>query len=172
MSEIQKENTDTPWIHEGLPIQSRAIPYWAIGYVYVITHIVEGKPVIYVGKKMLTTTRRKKIGIRAKKASGTRKKFETTITESNWSQYWGSSKRLLEQRKTGEGEWHREIIEWAYSKKNLSYLEMLYQIHLQVLQLPSYNDCIAGHYWRQDVDRDTHETAKNLKAILGQNKQQ
>lgn len=141
------------WQYEGS--KEFEIPTWAIGYVYAIVHTVyidgEREQIIYIGKKLLNSTRRKKIGVREKAATKTRKTYKTEVKNSGWENYWGSSKTLLAARETEEGTWTRHILHWCYSKKNMSWLETKTQIEWDVMSCKSYNDHI-GNFYKIDMD--------------------
>jgi len=145
MEEIRQE---VPWRCNG--DRNVLTPEWAIGFVYVIAHKLLGREIVYVGKKMLHSTRRKRIGVREKAATKTRKTFKVEKKDSNWAEYWGSSKTLHVAREKGEGTWTRTIVQWCYSKKNLSYEECRWQMLMQVMNKPSYNDHI-GNWYAQDI---------------------
>jgi len=134
-------------------------PDWAIGFVYTIIHTVNDIEIVYVGKKLLTQTKKKKIGVRAQaaerasRADGKSHKVMKVVTPSMWQTYWGSSKTLHAALDTRKGTWQRTIVEWCYSKKNMSYNEMKWQCQLRVMEAKSYNDHIANFYGI-DTDRN------------------
>lgn len=175
MSETQKESTDVPWIYQGMPVTDTDIPDYAIGYVYLITQTLpghSGKVRVYVGKKMLQSTRRKRIGVREKAATKTRKTYKVEKKDSMWREYWGSSRSLHEARDTGIGIWNRYILQWCYSKKNMSYEETRYQFLYRVMTEPSFNDHI-GNWYAMDIDKekwDIHQ--QQLKEKRESKKQQ
>ncbi len=97
------------------------------GFVYIITDLVTYKP--YVGKKVLRNSRKKKISQRVKKSTGTRKTYERTIKESDWKDYYGSSKDLqADIQKYGKQRFKRVILELCCTKKYLSYAEVAWQM--------------------------------------------
>ena len=124
------------------------VPANAIGFVYGIQH-TSGKA--YIGRKLLTTTRRKKIGVRAKKITKTRKTYETTVKDSGWMTYTSSCRPLQEEIKADPWSFTKYIIEWAYSRKQLSYLEVKHQMINELLERDSYVDNVAGKWYRRDV---------------------
>jgi hypothetical protein len=74
--------------------------------------------------------------------------------ESDWKKYWGSSKELLADVKLlGEDKFERLIISICYTKKTLTYSELFYQIHHNVLVVDSYNDNILGKFFRKDLSK-------------------
>lgn len=122
------------------------------GFVYKITNVKTGE--FYIGKKSLYSNLKKRIGVRAKKATGTRKTFERIRKESDWQKYYGSSKEmLLDIAKLGKESFHREILEVCCSKKYLSYCEFAWQVKLDVLKTnKSYNGNILGRWYGKDME--------------------
>ena len=122
------------------------IPDDAVGFVYKITHIPTGKK--YIGKK---TLKHKKT--RPPLKGYKRKRVE--YVESDWKTYYGSHegiKELLKENK--QDEFHREIIDFAKTKKYLSYLETKIQFQLGVLEKQSeyFNSNILGKWYPRDIE--------------------
>lgn len=150
------EQQNVPWMHGGKVVTADMVPEWAVGYVYLIEHWIHGRVVTYIGKKALNSTRKVRIGKRAiaaekaSRADGKAKTVKMVTKPMDWQNYWGSSKTLHAARETGEGIWKRTIVQWCYSKKNMSYAETKWQMALDVMDKPSYNDHI-GNWYHQDV---------------------
>ena len=142
-----------PWFYKDKPIHNiEDLPDYekVHGFVYIIQDTVTFKS--YVGKKILRNTRKKKITQKVKKATGTRKTYERTITESDWKDYYGSSKELLADiQRHGKDKFKRTILELCCTKKYLSYAEVAWQIKLDVLRTNSYNGNILGRYYTRDM---------------------
>lgn len=120
------------------------------GFVYLIQDTVTLRS--YIGKKVLHNTRKKKISQKVKKATGTRKTYERTVKESDWKDYYGSSKELqADIQKYGKNRFKRIILELCCTKKYLSYAEVAWQIKLDVLRTDSYNGNILGRYYTRDM---------------------
>jgi hypothetical protein len=122
------------------------MPNDVIGFVYEITHIPTGKK--YIGKK---TLKHKKT--RPPLKGYKRKRVE--YVESDWKTYYGSHegiKELLKENK--QNEFHREIIEFAKTKKYLSYLETKIQFQNSVLEKQSeyFNSNILGKWYPKDIE--------------------
>lgn len=140
-----------PWIYNQQELHDlssfNVIPF---GFVYKITD-PEGK--IYIGKKAFYHTITKKL---TKKELSTNKGKKTTKKvqiDSKWLDYWGSCKPLLEVLKSRKGVgFKREILEIAYNKSQLTYLEVAYQIKENVLLIDSYNDNILGKFYRKSIN--------------------
>ena len=142
-----------PWFYNHTPIESiEDIPEFEdkIGFIYKITNKLTGK--IYIGRKNLKHKRKTKISAKEKKATATRKRFKQVVKESDWKEYWGSCKELLEDIKTlGEEHFSREILEFSCNQKNLSYLEVKYQFRYNVLEEHSYNGNILAKFFTKDA---------------------
>jgi len=152
------------WLYEGQEIESLSqFPEGCVGFVYMITNTTNGK--IYVGKKTLFNTLTKKL---TKKEAenwdkpGRIPKKKKERKESNWSDYNGSNKNLQEDIKLiGLQHFHREILEFCFNKKQCTYYEEYWQHRLRVLHIDSYNDTIAGRYYRRDIkpDPELHQSS-------------
>lgn len=121
------------------------------GFVYKITNLKTGT--IYIGKKSLYSSVKKKIGVREKAATKTRKTFHRLRKESDWKKYYGSSKELQEDIVAlGKDFFKREILELCCTKKYLSYAEVAWQIRLDVLKNHAYNGNILGRWFSRDME--------------------
>lgn len=112
------------------------------GFVYLITNTVTGKQ--YIGKKLFW---HKKI----RYAKGKRKRY---LAESDWKNYFGSSKLLQEDiNQQGEHTFKREIIHLCKNKGECSYYEAKEQFDRDVLFHPDlyYNDWIICRVSRKHV---------------------
>lgn len=130
------------------------LPKEVYGFIYKITHIESGKD--YIGKKQLIQVRKKRLTkkeIALHQKPGRKPKSKTVKTESNWLNYYGSSSELLADiEKHGKEAFKREIIHVCYSKKQLTYWEIYYQMITQVLlRDSSYNSNIQGKFFREDL---------------------
>jgi hypothetical protein len=142
------------WLYKGAEITSiDQLPEDCVGFVYVITNSANGK--IYVGKKILRN-KLSKLLTKKEKAEWNKpgripkKKKETK--ESNWKDYYGSSKPLLEDlKRLGEETFTREMLKLCYTKKSLTYWETYYQMVLEVLANDTYNENICGRFYRRDL---------------------
>ena len=82
------------------------------GYIYRITNLITGKE--YIGKKQLESKTNVKLGKKEKAALPTQRgrtpSKKLVVKESNWKEYWGSCKPLLEDiKKLGPEKFKREI---------------------------------------------------------------
>jgi len=134
-------------------------PEDVVGFVYKVTNNKTGK--FYVGKKILRnvlTKRLTKKEISEWTKPGRIPKKRKEIKESNWADYYGSSKLITEDIKLfGKDAFTREILRFCTTKKQMSYWETYYQMTLRVLEVESYNENIAGKWYRRDVNPITPE---------------
>jgi hypothetical protein len=120
------------WIYENEILHE--VPEKAIGFVYLITCIPTDKK--YVGKKLFSFTKTKTKTVTLKNGNKKRKKFKELI-DSDWKEYYGSSKELLADISIlGEENFKREILQICYSKSMCSYIEAKYQMTYEVLENP------------------------------------
>ena len=97
----------------------------AFGFIYLITNLTNNKK--YIGCKMLQKV------IKRKPLKGKKNKRHETI-ESDWKTYTSSSNELNKDIESlGKENFKFEIIDFAYSKSHLKYLEAKYQFDNDVL---------------------------------------
>ncbi len=123
------------------------------GFVYIITNLETNK--FYIGKKAFIHNKKKKLTkkeIAEHTGAGRKPTTRVDKIDSGWKSYYGSSKELLADVKLlGEDKFQRVIIHFAKNKKQLTFLELQEQIIHNVLFTDnSYNDNIAGKYFRKD----------------------
>ena len=106
------------------------------GFVYKIVHKTTGK--YYVGKKFLWSQR-------VLPPLKGRKNKRHKLVESDWKDYWGSSKKLLADiEKFGKDNFTREILKVGDTKFECAYFELLEQLDNDVLfDKTSYNEIIS-----------------------------
>lgn len=161
------EDKQRPWMYNGFEVTPDVIPEWAVGFIYKIV-VYSGDNMnhyqkYYIGKKTLTSTRKKKIGIRAQKkqkeetGDGRVKKVQKVVKSSGWENYWSSSDEIRAGVLVHPERYHREILKWCFSKKNMTYLELKYQFKYNVLENDTYNHNLMGSLYRHDTDRELYE---------------
>ena len=138
------------WLYKGSEINEISdLPNNAFGFVYQTTHLPTGKK--YIGKKSLIYNLKKKLGKKEKalwEGKGRPPVYKRVLKESDWKTYYGSHSFIKE---ANEEDLKREILEIAYHKKELTYLECKYQFTLGVLESRSYlNDNILGKFFDKD----------------------
>ena len=132
------------WKFNGNIVTEENTPDGAVGFVYKIIHTPTGK--FYIGKKSLTQTRRLK-PLKGKIRKRVVKKA------SDWEKYYSSNEWIKNEVKEGRGEdFEREIIQFCFSKKSLTYWEVWWQFKLDVLSDPqSINENLMGKFFRKDI---------------------
>lgn len=118
--------------------------------IYKITCKPTGK--IYIGKKILYNNKKKVLSKKRKLELKTRAKYEYTTVESDWLNYWGSSKELLEDMKIlGPDKFTREIIQFVKGKKQATAWELYWIIKTDALISDlGYNGNILGRIFSKD----------------------
>ena len=138
------------WLYKNKEINEISdLPKNAFGFVYQTTHLPTNKK--YIGKKSLMYNLKKKLGKKEKalwEGKGRPPVYKRVLKESDWKNYYGSHSFIKE---ANEEDLKREILEVAYHKKELTYLECKYQFTLGVLESRSYlNDNILGKFFDKD----------------------
>ena len=138
------------WLYKEKEINEISdLPKNAFGFVYQTTHLPTNKK--YIGKKSLMYNLKKKLGKKEKalwEGKGRPPVYKRVLKESDWKNYYGSHSFIKE---ANEEDLKREILEIAYHKKELTYLECKYQFTLGVLESRSYlNDNILGKFFDKD----------------------
>jgi hypothetical protein len=132
------------WLHGGNIVTEEHVPIGAVGFVYKIVHTPTGR--YYIGKKSLTSTR--------KLAPLKGQKRKRTVTKSSdWEKYYSSNDWIKEQVKEGKSEeFSREIIQYCFSKKSLTYYEIYWQFQYNVLADDNaINENLMGKFYRRDL---------------------
>jgi hypothetical protein len=132
------------WKFNGNIVTEESTPDGAVGFVYKIIHTPTGK--FYIGKKSLTSTRR------LKPLKGKVRK-RVVRKASDWEKYYSSNDWIKNEVKEGRGsDFEREIIQFCFSKKSLTYWEVWWQFKLDVLSDPqSINENLMGKFFRKDI---------------------
>lgn len=144
------------WTYQGRPFSSADIG-GAVGFVYLITCSANGMK--YIGKKQFERAVKKRVVKKSAKGqksdtlikdlSDEEKKARTKVTrskaESDWKDYFGSSEELLADIETfGKDAFTREILELAYGKGTLAYLELKHQMAHDALRRADYYNGILN----------------------------
>lgn len=142
------------WLYENKQIVDISqLPDTAVGFVYKITNIEIGK--FYIGKKSLASVTNKLLTKKEQSEwnkPGRIPKKKKVVKESDWKDYWGSSKDLLlEIKQLGKEKFKRDILKICYTKSELTYFEVYYQFEYKVLHVDSYNNNILGKFYRKDA---------------------
>ena len=129
-------------------------PANCVGFVYKITNIKTGK--FYIGRKSLFSNTKKKLTkkeIAEHEGPGRKPTSKRVIKESNWTEYWGSNKAILEEiKQDGTEPFRKEILKFCFNKKQLTYWEVHFQCVNEVLLTDkSYNDNVLAKFFRRDL---------------------
>jgi len=143
------------WLYKNEDITSiEQFPDTCHGFVYKITNLTDGK--FYIGRKILQNTLTKKLTKRElseQTGPGRKPTKKKVLKESNWLNYWGSNKPLLEEiAQLGKENFEREVLQLTFSKKQLTYYELHYQCVYEVLLKDSYNENILAKFFRKDLE--------------------
>jgi hypothetical protein len=142
------------WLYKNKVINKlENLPENTFGFIYKITNKTTGK--FYIGKKQIMSQTNVKLGKKELEAlptqRGKKPSKKLVIKESNWVDYMGSNKFLLEDIKAlGEKNFLKEILIICANKKLLTYWELATQCKYDVLQVNSYNDNLLGKFYRKD----------------------
>lgn len=109
-----------------------ALPQDCVGFVYIITNLTNNRR--YIGKKLAKFAKTTYKMHTQKNGKRVRKKIRSHI-DSDWQQYWGSSKELsADIARLSTLSFRREIIHLCNSKAICSYLEAKEQFAHKVLE--------------------------------------
>ena len=123
-------------------------PENTFGFIYQATYLPTNEK--YLGKKVLSFNRT------LPPLKGTKRKRKV-VKESDWQTYYGSHEKIKSLLKENKHlEFQREILEFAFNKKHLTYLETKYLFCNNVLENKEYiNDNILGKFFRKDLVNTT-----------------
>jgi hypothetical protein len=143
------------WLYNEQFINSiEDMPQGTFGFIYITTHNSSG--ISYIGKKSLYhNVRRKLTKKELAEQTGRGRKPTTQVIqkESDWKTYYGSTKQIVELIKGGKQEdFTREILQFVFNKKLLTYHECKYLFAYGVLEQPEkyFNDNILGKFFTKD----------------------
>lgn len=131
-----------PWYHNGQPLTVEDVADY-VGMVYLLENTVNGRK--YVGKKFF---HRRKVYYRNKKK---KRKW----VQSDWPDYYGSSKELLDDiEKVGKDKIKRTVLHLCKSKTQCAYYEMVEQVQREVLLSEDYyNEFVGGKILGKNLER-------------------
>ncbi len=120
------------------------MPKNSFGFIYEVCYTPTNEK--YLGKKVLQFNKK------LPPLKGFKRKRKV-IVESDWKTYYGSHqkiKTLLKENK--QNNFKRNILEFSFNKKHLTYLETKYLFCNHVLENTEYiNDNILGKFFRKDL---------------------
>ena len=137
------------WIYLGKTFEEIDIPQGAVGFVYIMTAIIDGKSVRYIGKKNFYANVKKPLGKKALAMTTDKrlKKYRRELVPS-FMKYYSSNKILKDFAKAG-GVIKREMLRICNSSTELTYQETKHQFLYEVLEKEEYlNGNILGRFFR------------------------
>lgn len=137
------------WIFKGKEFTEVDIPKNAIGFIYEMSAIIDGKAVRYIGKKNFYANIKKKLGKKALAAvTDKRLKKYTREIKADFMNYYSSNKILKDAHKKGVVI-KREMLLICYSSTELTYQETKHQFLYEVLEKEEYlNGNILGRFYK------------------------
>ena len=137
------------WNYLGKEFVEMDIPEGAIGFIYLMTAIIDGKSVAYIGKKNFFANIKKPLGKKALAMTTDKrlKKYRREL-KPDFMKYYSSNKILKDFAKSG-GLIKREMLMICYSKTELTYQETKHQFLYEVLEKEEFlNGNILGRFYK------------------------
>jgi hypothetical protein len=137
------------WIFKGKEFTEADIPENAVGFIYEMSAIIDGKAVRYIGKKNFYSNVKKKLGKKAL-AELTDKRLKKYVRETkpDFMKYYSSNKILKDAYKKGIVI-KREILLICFSSMDLTYQETKHQFLYEVLEKQEFlNGNILGRFYK------------------------
>jgi hypothetical protein len=137
------------WTYKGKEFSDKDIPEGAVGFVYIMSAIIDGKSVIYIGKKNFFANIKKPLGKKAL-ALVTDKRLKKYKRElrPDFQKYYSSNKILKDSHKAGIVI-KREILRICYSSTELTYQETKHHFIYEVLEKEEFlNGNILGRFYK------------------------
>jgi hypothetical protein len=137
------------WIFKGKEFTDEMIPEGAVGFIYEMSAIIDGKSVKYIGKKNFYANRKVKLGKRATEAlQDKRLKKYKQVSKLDYHKYYSSNDVMKAASKAGV-KIKREILMICYSATELTYQEAKHLFCNDVLDDPLYlNSNILGKFYK------------------------
>lgn len=137
------------WLYRGVEFTDEMIPEGAVGFVYVMSAIINGKSVAYIGKKNFYANRKVKLGKRALSIlEDKRLKKYKQVSKLDYHKYYSSNDVLKAAHKAGF-KIQREILRICYSATELTYQEAKLLFVEDVLDSDIYlNSNILGKFYK------------------------
>lgn len=137
------------WFYNNIEItKTTQMPENVFGFIYLITDSTGRK---YLGKKQIYSKRKRKFGKKeiAALPDKRHKTWEYVTKEVKWQIYTGSNDELNMLIKEGI-EYKKEILYYAFDKKQLTYLELRELWTYRVLESDEFfNSNISGKHFNQ-----------------------
>jgi hypothetical protein len=137
------------WIYKGKEFTEYDIPENAVGFIYEMSAIIDGKPVRYIGKKNFFANIKRPLGKKALAMSTDKrlKKYRREL-KPDFMKYYSSNKILKDAHKKGIVI-KREMLLICFSNMDLTYQETKHQFLYEVLEKQEYlNGNILGRFYK------------------------
>ena len=137
------------WIYQGKEFNEGDIPVGGVGFIYIMTAVIDGKSVAYIGKKNFFANIKRPLGKKALAMSTDKrlKKYKREL-KPDFMNYYSSNKILKEAHKAGVVI-RREILKICNTQTELTYQEVKHQFLYDVLENDKYlNGNILGRFYK------------------------
>jgi len=137
------------WIYNNTEFTDEMIPEGAVGFVYEMVAVIEGKVCRYIGKKNFYANRKVKLGKKALSAlEDKRKKKYKEVSKLSYQDYYSSNELLKSVHKKGVMI-KRFILRICYTQTELTYQEARHLFCNDVLDSSEYlNNNILGKFYK------------------------
>jgi hypothetical protein len=136
------------WIYNNIVFTDEMIPEGAVGFVYEMTAIINGRAHGYIGKKNFFSNTKKKLS-KKNLPTDKRKKKYVRVSKASYHNYYSSNEVLKQAHKDGI-RISRRILKICFSKTELTYQEVKYQFQYGVLESDQWlNANILGRFYKQ-----------------------
>lgn len=135
------------WIYQNKEFTEDMIPENAIGFIYNMTAIIDGKSISYIGKKNFWAYPKTNL---AKKDMPTDKRLKTYVRKKrNAYKNYYSSNEVLKKAHKDNVKIKRDILMICYSATELTYQEVKHQFKYEVLEKEEFlNGNILGKFFK------------------------
>jgi hypothetical protein len=137
------------WIYNNIEFTEDMIPEGAVGFVYEMTAVIDGKSRIYIGKKNFYSDVKTKLGKKVL-AQQTDKRLKTykRVRKTVYQKYYSSNEVLKKAHKDGV-KIRRKILMICHSPTELTYQEAKHLFCNDVLDYDMYlNSNILGKFYK------------------------
>jgi len=140
------------WIYKGKEFTELCIPENSVGFIYIMTAIIDGKSVAYIGKKNFYSNTKKHF---TKKqlllSTDKRVKKYSRVIKPNFINYYSSNEVLKSAHKSGIII-KKEILMICYSTSELTYQECKFLFCNDCITDDKYlNSNILGRFFRNNL---------------------
>lgn len=137
------------WTYNKVEFTEDMIPEGAVGFIYIMSAVINGKSVAYIGKKNFFAKIKRPHGKKALAMSTDKRlKKYSHVIKPDYEKYYSSNKVLKDAHKEGVVI-KREILRICYSQMELTYQEVKHQFQYEVLEKEEFlNGNILGKFYK------------------------